>query len=134
MTLFPAFSHSALVPRTRRFFGDNVRVCQRSLHLGCSSRTARIFRTSGVPKRLNVRMLGPFFPNLGDSKLLKSEIVRREKETLERDYFELAKLGQRYEVSLLLQLSSTLRTGYMGACLNPRSSYMLTRSVHNTLV
>lgn len=41
-------------------------------------------------------MLGPFFPNLGDSNLLKSEVVRDEMMKLEADYMELAKLGSQY--------------------------------------
>lgn len=43
-------------------------------------------------------MIGPFFPDLGSSNLMKSEIVRKEKDNLERDYAELTQLGQRYEV------------------------------------
>lgn len=47
-------------------------------------------------RRANYVMLGPFFPNLGDSNLLKSEVVRKEMMNLEADYMELAKLGQQY--------------------------------------
>lgn len=100
MGSFPAFTQSISVLWPTRIFGGKVRVCNRSLHHGNSSSGVQILQWRS-PRRLNVRMLGPFFPNLGDSKLLKSEIVRREKESLERDYFELAKLGQRYEVSSL---------------------------------
>lgn len=98
MTVCQAFLQSSSVLRSKWTFNNKLGVCQRPLRHESSARSTRNF--SVVPtRRLNVRMLGPFFPNLGDSKLLKSEIVRREKETLERDYFELAKLGQRYEVS-----------------------------------
>lgn len=103
MAPFPAFTQSVSVLRSPRIFGGKVRVCNRSLHYGNSSQSVQVLRWR-TPRRLNVRMLGPFFPNLGDSKLLKSEIVRREKESLERDYFELAKLGQRYEVSSLTMI------------------------------
>ena len=44
-------------------------------------------------------MMGPFFPDFGNSKLMKSEIVRKEMGSLERDYAELTKLGTSYEVS-----------------------------------
>ena len=54
------------------------------------------------PARQPPRMIGPFFPDFSTSKLMKSEIVRKEMATLERDYAELAKLGSRYEVSLSL--------------------------------
>lgn len=47
-------------------------------------------------RRNHPKMLGPFFPNLGDSKLLKSEIVRQEMMSLESDYTHLAKLGHQY--------------------------------------
>lgn len=49
-------------------------------------------------------MLGPFFPNLGDTKLLKSEVVRQEIAALEKDYMEIAQLGTRYEVRYFLLL------------------------------
>lgn len=50
-------------------------------------------------------MIGPFFPDFSSSKLMKSEIVRKEMSLLERDYAELAKLGTRYEVSAWRNLS-----------------------------
>lgn len=49
--------------------------------------------------RRPVRMMGPFFPDLGNSNLMKSEIVRKEMGSLERDYMQLSQLGTRYEVS-----------------------------------
>lgn len=93
MALTPAFAPSislTSVPKGR-------------LHAGFSSprRPAPVV----VPrhaKRVNVQMMGPFFPNFGDSNLLKSEMVRKEMEVLERDYGELAKLGSRYNVSNIL--------------------------------
>lgn len=63
-------------------------------------RTAR----PAKPARRPVRMIGPFFPSdLSSSKLMKSEIVRKEMGSLERDYAELAKLGTRYEVSFVFR-------------------------------
>lgn len=52
-------------------------------------------------RQARVSMMGPFFPDFSDSKLMKSEIVRKEMGSLERDYAELAKLGTRYEVRVL---------------------------------
>lgn len=49
--------------------------------------------------RRPVRMIGPFFPDIGNSNLMKSEIVRKEMGSLERDYMQLSQLGTRYEVS-----------------------------------
>lgn len=58
------------------------------------------YRVSSPPKkRCHPRMLGPFFPDLSQTNLMKSDIVRKEMTSLERDYKELAKLGMRYEVS-----------------------------------
>lgn len=91
----PAFSTSLSLSRDQAsansvFHGQCTCVLQRT------ARPAVI----RAPKRAAVRMLGPFFPNLGDSKLLKSEIVRQEMLKLENDYAELAQLGQRYTVSV----------------------------------
>lgn len=100
----------------------------------CNRITTQHLRHVVVPttKRINVRMLGPFFPNLGDSKLLKSEIVRREKETLEQDYFELAKLGQRYEVCYwyYVPLSSPRLTIYR--MLQPHRNLQISKHFANT--
>lgn len=65
-------------------------------------RPAALPRPARQPARQPTRMIGPFFPDFSTSKLMQSEIVRKEMGALERDYAELAKLGSRYEVSLFL--------------------------------
>lgn len=66
-----------------------------------ATRRAKLHQTTlRRGRRARVSMMGPFFPDFSDSKLMKSEIVRKEMGSLERDYAELAKLGTRYEVRL----------------------------------
>lgn len=95
MGLTPAFTPSISLA-VRAIGRSRLHTCQL---LKPISRPTVFIAQPSKPKRATVRMLGPFFPNLGDSKLLKSDIVRNEMEVLERDYGELAKLGHRYEVS-----------------------------------
>ena len=63
-----------------------------------SPRRPRVLPIAPPSRRASVTMLGPFFPNLDNSKMLRSEVVRNEMQALERDYMEIAKLGARYEV------------------------------------
>ncbi|CAN8070340.1 unnamed protein product [Agarophyton chilense] len=90
---------TGFMPKKSPAFAIATPLAPRSLNINVCRKRSKIPQTTTTHnhRRARVSMIGPFFPDFSDSKLMKSEIVRKEMGSLERDYAELAKLGTRYE-------------------------------------